>query len=58
MPGRRRCGSRRDRLAAERPGDTKDWDIVLPVAARETRYQGLQLLLGRSMPSENVRLTP
>lgn len=30
---------------------TEDKDIVLPVTGKETRYKGMQLLLGHSMPN-------
>jgi len=30
---------------------TEDKDVVLPVSGKETRYKGIQLLLGHSMPN-------
>lgn len=35
----------------ERIDGTEDKEIVLPVAGKETRYKGMQLLLGHSMPN-------
>ncbi|MBE2243653.1 MAG: DUF1993 domain-containing protein [Burkholderiaceae bacterium] len=35
----------------ERIDGTEDDEIVLPVTGKETRYSGLQLLLGHSMPN-------
>jgi hypothetical protein len=35
----------------ERIDGTEDKEIVLPVTGKETRYKGLQLLLGHSMPN-------
>ncbi|HEX6019930.1 MAG TPA: DUF1993 domain-containing protein [Burkholderiaceae bacterium] len=38
-------------VPAERIDGTEDHDIVLPVTGKETRYKGMQLLLGHSMPN-------
>lgn len=38
-------------VPAERIDGTEDDEIVLPVTGKETRYSGLQLLLGHSMPN-------
>jgi len=38
-------------VPAERIDGTDDHDIVLPVTGVPTRYKGLQLLLGHSMPN-------
>jgi len=38
-------------VPAERIDGTEDDEIVLPVTREETRYTGLQLLLGHSMPN-------
>ena len=35
----------------DRIDGTEDDDIVLPVTGQETRYKGMQLLLGHSMPN-------
>lgn len=35
----------------EQIDDTEDKDVVLPVSGKETRYKGMQLLLGHSMPN-------
>jgi len=35
----------------ERIDGTEDDEIVLPVTGKETRYRGMQLLLGHSMPN-------
>lgn len=35
----------------ERIDGTEDDEIVLPVTGKETRYKGMQLLLGHSMPN-------
>lgn len=35
----------------QRIDGTEDDDIVLPVTGKETRYKGMQLLLGHSMPN-------
>ncbi len=35
----------------ERIDGTEEKEIVLPVAGKETRYKGMQLLLGHSMPN-------
>ena len=35
----------------ERIDGTEDKEIVLPVAGKETRYKGMQLLLGHSIPN-------
>ncbi|GMV02411.1 MAG: DUF1993 family protein [Burkholderiaceae bacterium] len=35
----------------QRIDGTEDREIVLPVTGRETRYSGMQLLLGHSMPN-------
>ena len=35
----------------ERIDGTEDEEIVLPVTGKETRYKGMQLLLGHSMPN-------
>lgn len=38
-------------VSPEQIDGTEDKDIVLPVTGKETRYKGLQLLLGHSMPN-------
>jgi len=38
-------------VPAERIDGTEDHDIELPVTGKPTRYKGLQLLLGHSMPN-------
>ncbi|MCC6611697.1 MAG: DUF1993 domain-containing protein [Burkholderiales bacterium] len=38
-------------VSAEQIDGTEDKEIVLPVSGKETRYQGMQLLLGHSMPN-------
>lgn len=38
-------------VPAERIDGTEDHDIVLPVTGKPTRYKGMQLLLGHSMPN-------
>lgn len=38
-------------VPADRIDGTEDDEIVLPVTGKETRYSGLQLLLGHSMPN-------
>lgn len=38
-------------VPAELIDGTEDDEIVLPVTGKETRYKGLQLLLGHSMPN-------
>lgn len=38
-------------VPAERIDGTEDDEIVLPVTGKETRYSGLQLLLGHSVPN-------
>ena len=38
-------------VPAERLDGTEDREIVLPVTGKETRYKGMQLLLGHSMPN-------
>jgi hypothetical protein len=38
-------------VPAERIDGTEDDEIVLPVTGKETRYKGLQLLLGHSVPN-------
>ncbi len=35
----------------DRIDGTEDTEIVLPVSGKETRYKGMQLLLGHSMPN-------
>ncbi len=41
----------------ERIDGTEDKEVVLPVAGHETRYTGLQLLLGHSMPNVYFHVT-
>ncbi|MEZ5533705.1 MAG: DUF1993 domain-containing protein [Steroidobacteraceae bacterium] len=41
----------------ERIDGTEDKEVVLPVAGQETRYTGLQLLLGHSMPNVYFHVT-
>ena len=36
---------------------TEDKEIVLPVTGNETRYKGMQLLLGHSMPNVHFHAT-
>ncbi|MDT3677628.1 MAG: DUF1993 domain-containing protein [Burkholderiaceae bacterium] len=38
-------------VPAERIDGTEDDEIVLPVTGKETRYKGMQLLLGHSIPN-------
>ena len=38
-------------VPADRIDGTEDDEIVLPVTGKETRYKGMQLLLGHSMPN-------
>ncbi|HMN77700.1 MAG TPA: DUF1993 domain-containing protein [Burkholderiaceae bacterium] len=38
-------------VPSERIDGTEDDEIVLPVTGKETRYSGMQLLLGHSMPN-------
>jgi hypothetical protein len=38
-------------VSPEQIDGTEDKEIVLPVAGKETRYKGMQLLLGHSMPN-------
>jgi len=38
-------------VPAERIDGTEDHDIELPVTGKPTRYKGLQLLLGHSLPN-------
>ncbi len=38
-------------VPAERIDGTEDDEIVLPVTGKETRYKGMQLLLGHSVPN-------
>lgn len=38
-------------VPTDRIDGTEDNEIVLPVTGKETRYKGLQLLLGHSMPN-------
>src|SRR5574338_327473 len=38
-------------VPADRIDGTEDDDIALPVTGKETRYKGMQLLLGHSMPN-------
>ena len=38
-------------VPADRIDGTDDDEIVLPVTGKETRYKGMQLLLGHSMPN-------
>jgi hypothetical protein len=42
-------------ISPDRIDGTEDKEIVLPVAGRETRYKGMQLLLGHSMPNVYFR---
>lgn len=38
-------------VPADRIDGTEDKEIVLPVSGKETRYKGMQMLLGHSMPN-------
>ncbi len=44
-------------VPADRIDGTEDDEIVLPVTGKETRYSGLQLLLGHSMPNAYFHAT-
>ncbi len=40
-----------DSVSPQQIDGTEDKEIVLPVTGKETRYKGMQLLLGHSMPN-------
>ena len=44
-------------VSPERIDGTEDKEIVLPVAGQQTRYSGMQMLLGHSLPNVYFHIT-